>query len=219
MDSTSGTASTLQVHCRDTAGTLLLHCKYTAVTLQLAVYTANTLQNGLLWQHFCTCSLHCSYTAYTLHFGLGSCLTVSIKLPLLKFPLTMTGGTKIQCDVVIDCCIITMIIKPYSVCRRSQRSLPFKPLEKKEGCLIFADKQSKVVELVTFDSAYRRYMAWLSFLFHHIYYPLTDCPTLFHLYELVIVFSQTGLSRVWLRVVLCKFLPTARVDNGCRERE
>ncbi len=33
------------------------------------------------------------------------------------------------------------------------------------------NKQTKVVELVTFDSVYRRYMACLSFLLHHIYYP------------------------------------------------
>ncbi len=61
---------------------------------------------------------------------------------------------------------ITMIIKPYSISRRSQRSIPFKPLEKK--WYFIADKQTKVVELVTFDSAYWCYMAWLSFLFHHI---------------------------------------------------
>ncbi len=56
-----------------------------------------------------------------------------------------------------------MINKPYSVCRGSQRSLSFKPLEK------IADKQTKVVELVTFDSAYRRYMACLSFLLHRLF--------------------------------------------------
>ncbi len=81
----------LQVHCKYTAGTLLLHCKYTAGTLHSAVYTANTRQNGLLCQHFCTlhihcqqvsvylqctCSLHCSYTACTLHFGLGKLHTL-----------------------------------------------------------------------------------------------------------------------------------------------
>ena len=74
---TADTLPGLQVHCKYTAGTLLLHCKHTAGTLQLAVYTANTLQNCLLWQHFCTlhihwqqvavylqctCSLHCSYS-------------------------------------------------------------------------------------------------------------------------------------------------------------
>ena len=65
----------------------------------------------------------------------------------------------IQFDRETDCCNNNDKHKPYSIRMWSQRSLPFKPLEKKEGRNNFADKQTNVVELVTFDSAYVCYMA------------------------------------------------------------
>ncbi len=68
---------------------------------------------------------------------------------------------------------ITMIIKPYSVCRRSQRSLPFKPLEKKEGRNFIADKQTKVVELVTFDSRLQMLYGLIIILISPYLFPLS----------------------------------------------
>ena len=55
---TSGTAGTLQVHCRYTATTLWIHWRYTAFGSVHCLYTAE-------WRQ-CTCSLLSAYTAATL---------------------------------------------------------------------------------------------------------------------------------------------------------
>ena len=66
MQCTGSVGCSYTSDCKYTADTLLLHCGYTAGTLHSAVYTAYTLQNGLLWKHFCTLHLHCQqvYTKF-----------------------------------------------------------------------------------------------------------------------------------------------------------
>ena len=102
----------LQVHCKYTAGTLLLHCKYTAGTLQLAVYTANTLQNGLLWQHF----VHCTYTAskWQCTCSVRAAYTAAI-LPVHS---TSVWGITLQCAYSAGC------VYPFYPLQTAVRTVP-----------------------------------------------------------------------------------------------